>query len=618
LVGAGVLLLAGCMVRRDPTGAGADRGNQGDTDVTTPSGEDPVSLARSVPALSRPLIGTIRWDAWHRPRTASEPGGPGGPVVAMVRSLAPQRYHWRLPFFAAVVSDSEVRIDGYTQAIVDREIAYAQAGGIDYWAFLLYEEGTAMSDGLRFYLASPRRQDVRFCAIASPNTFGNAQQFRQRMQRVVALISEPSYQTVVDGRPLLYLFDVSDAWLDAWGGAAGARALFDDLRAAVRAAGHGNPYIVVMDFSAAHGKRVADTVGAEALSSYATPGAVGSGAPYRDLARAAAAFWEECGDTGAQVVPLAMAGWDRRPRVEQPVPWEKWQQPGAGLEKHYLMPTPPELAEHLREALDWVAHNRSQCPAQAVIVYAWNEHDEGGFLCPTLAPDGSADTRRLDAIAAMTREFVAASVADPGEMPRDGLTLWLDASAAATVVRDQGRVVAWHDRSGCGHHAQAMASTMAYVAYPDDRRVIRCAGAPGHFVVPSLEAAGGLTVFAVARRVGGLPSAKYGRLLSYYDGATRRDDRPADWVAPSWCIAVMEELPFEARLSVACPERVDGLCLGMNMSTQGDFFLGDLCEIVLYNRALSAAEMGTVRSLLRTKWAVGRAWGGPAEGEPLE
>ena len=573
----------------------------------------------SSPAVPRPLIGAIRWDAWHRPRTATEPGGPGGPVLAMMRSLAPQRYHWRLPFSATVVSENEVRIDGYTQEILDREIGFAKAGGIDYWAFLLYEEGTAMSDGLSFYLSSQRKEDVKFCAITSPNTFGDAQQFRQRLQRVVKLIAEPSYQRVLGGRPLLYLFDVSDAWLNAWGGDATARVLFDDLRAAVQAAGQGDPYLVVMDFSADHGKRIADIIGAQALSSYATPGAVGEGAPYRDLTQSAAVFWEQCYDTGAEIVPLAMAGWDRRPRVEQPVPWEKSQQPGVGIEKYYVMPTPEELAAHLKDAMDWVVENRARCPAQAIIVYAWNEHDEGGFLCPTLNPDGSANPARLEAIAAMARDFVPAPPAATAPvLPREGLVLWLDAADRATVVREQGRIVAWKDKSGGNHDAQAVGSTMTYVAYPGERTVVRCGGAPGHFVVPTLKAVGELTVFTVARRVPGLPSAKYGRILSSYDGTTQRDGKPVDWVAPSWCVPVMGEEPFAARISVTNPKRVDGLWIGQNMSNQGDCLFGDLCEILVYSRALNATEARAVRAQLRTKWVPGSAWDGPAEGTPLE
>ena len=141
----------------------------------------------------RPLVGAIRWDAWHTPWSRVKTGSSDGPVADMVRSLGPGRYHWRLPFSAAVVSEDEVRIDGYTQEIIDREIAFAKAGGLDYFAFLLYEADSPMSQGLSLYLSSAHKQDMPFCAIAGPNTFGNAAQFPQRMQRIIDLMGEPSY-----------------------------------------------------------------------------------------------------------------------------------------------------------------------------------------------------------------------------------------------------------------------------------------------------------------------------------------------------------------------------------------------------------------------------------------
>ncbi|MCY3022900.1 MAG: hypothetical protein NTW87_28310 [Planctomycetota bacterium] len=354
----------------------------------------------------RPLIGAIRWDAWHTPWSKVRPGHADGPVRAMEISLAPKQYHYRLPFFAKVVSDKEVKIDGYTQATVDQEIAYAKAGGIDYWAFLLYAPDSSMSQGLSLYLSSSRKQDVRFCAIAGPEIFGDAQVFRERMQRLLKLMAEPSYLKVAGNRPLLYVFRVTDEWLGKWGGRENARRLFDDFRAAVKAAGHGDPYLVAMNDNAPDGKKMADAIGAEAITAYAIFGHGGNnGTPYAQLADAARTFWKACAATGAQVVPLATAGWDRRPRIEHPVPWEKWQQPGAGMEKYYQVPAPQELAAHLEDAMRFCLRNKERCPAQAIIVYAWNEHDEGGWLCPTLNPDGSPNTERLDAIAAMLKAF---------------------------------------------------------------------------------------------------------------------------------------------------------------------------------------------------------------------
>ena len=348
-------------------------------------------------------LGAIRWDAWHTPAAAVEHGGAGGPVRAMETSLNPHRYRWRAPFFARVDASDTLRIDGYTQEIIDREIAFAKAGGIDYWAFLLYPEDNCMSQGLSLYLSSDRRRDVNFCAVASPNTFGARNEWQAGIARIVRYMKEPCYQSVCGDRPLLYLFRPEEKWIQMWGGAAGARELFDTLRAAVKDAGLGEPYVAVMhQGSAAAGKAALEAVGAQALTDYARQRNA-SGAPYAELASAARAFWGECLATGADVVPLAMAGWDRRPRVEHPVPWEKWQKPGAGLERFYVLPMPDELAAHIGEAMAWAEARPAQCPAQTVIVYAWNEHDEGGWLCPTLGENDKPDASRLEAIARMRR-----------------------------------------------------------------------------------------------------------------------------------------------------------------------------------------------------------------------
>jgi len=194
------------------------------------------------------------------------------------------------------------------------------------------------------------------------------------------------------------------------GGPAGARELIDALRAAVKAADLGEPYIVIMDSGAAESvKRTADLFGAQAISDYARHRNAAGGS-YADLCEVARSFWDACAAAGAEVVPLAMAGWDRRPRVERPVPWESWQKPGAGLDRFYLLPTPEELAAHIGEAMAWVEARPESCPAQTVIVYAWNEHDEGGWLCPTLGESGKPDASRLEAIARMRRARTSAGV----------------------------------------------------------------------------------------------------------------------------------------------------------------------------------------------------------------
>ena len=87
-----------------------------------------------------------------------------------------------------------------------------------------------------------------------------------------------------------------------------------------------------MHFNIEHAKKMADILGAEAISDYAIWGNGGlNGSPYSELTAAARNAWIKSEATGAQVAPLVMTGWDRRPRIERPVPWETgWQKPYEG------------------------------------------------------------------------------------------------------------------------------------------------------------------------------------------------------------------------------------------------------------------------------------------------
>jgi hypothetical protein len=47
------------------------------------------------------------------------------------------------------------------------------------------------------------------------------------------------------------------------------------------------------------------------------------------------------------------------------------------------------------------------CSAQSVLIYAWNEHSEGGFICPTMGepPDYKPNTSLLDELGPAIREW---------------------------------------------------------------------------------------------------------------------------------------------------------------------------------------------------------------------
>ncbi len=342
--------------------------------------QDPASKPQPQ-AGRRAVVGAIRWDAWHSGRS------PVGQAVE--RSLGPARWHSRLPFFARITDLDEVVIDGASQAVVDTEIEYARRARLDYWAFLLYQSGSAMNLPLGYYLASHRKRGLRFSLILEQAQWSTPEAAGRQFEQVAALMPREEYQSVAGNRPLIYVLAAEDE--DSGWGSRHAREAFSQLRAASHGQSGRDPYIVVLDYRARRANDLRVQAGADAIGAYAYQ-RDGRDAPYSQLARETEQFWDECRHTGSAVTPLVMTGWDRRPRVERPVFWETWQKPGDGIEKFYRAPTAAELSEHLRNSLAWLERNGGA--ERAVLIYAWNENDEGGWLVPTLA-EGAA---RIDAV----------------------------------------------------------------------------------------------------------------------------------------------------------------------------------------------------------------------------
>lgn len=343
----------------------------------------PTTRATRPAKPSHPPVGAIRWDAW----VGETPEAPGYDVgVQVERSLGPKRWHYRLPFFAQEISDDEVRVRESTQAVMDREIEYAKRAGIDYWAFCMYAPHDPSTRGLDLYLKSAHRHDVRFAMIVQSYTFDH-----ESIDRLVRYFALPDYQRVAGDRPLVFLLGPSKRDDPKW---PHVKESVEELRAKTAAAGIAPPYLV-HQWGWGGAKDVIDSLGLDAESAYAIQ-FDDEHAPYATLAHKTEHKWDEWAAMGTHVVPIVMTGWDRRPRVEHPVSWEGTNGPRAS-ERYYEAPTPAELAAHLRAALTW----STQHDAPAVLVYAWNEIDEGGWLVPSLWPDQG--TQRLDALRAVLR-----------------------------------------------------------------------------------------------------------------------------------------------------------------------------------------------------------------------
>jgi hypothetical protein len=343
--------------------------------ATLAAQESPMPVSRP-----SPLVGAIRWDAWS-----------GGDVTVQVeRTLAPERFRSRLPWFAEVRADGTVRIDGGRQAVMDQEIAYAAEAGLDHWAFLLYPEAKPTSASLRLYLASPARSRLGFCLILHNAFSVDDAAWPHERDRSLALLREPGYRTVADGRPLVYLFGVKR------NGALPVERIAEFRRLA--AAQGPDPYLVYMGWNPVADHRAIAPHGFAAVSAYAC---CSDDPTFARLAQRAEAAWRSAATAGIPYIPLVTTGWEKEPRKQNPVSWEI----GDPYHRQTVFPsvaTPEEIAGHLSRAIAFVRANPAVCPANAIVAYAWNEHDEGGWLCPTWTADGP-DTGRLDAIRRVLR-----------------------------------------------------------------------------------------------------------------------------------------------------------------------------------------------------------------------
>lgn len=336
----------------------------------------------------RPIVGAIRWDAWT-----------GGEITAEVeRTLGPQKYRNRLPWFAEVPGENKVRIDGSRQEIMDREIGFAAEAGLNYWAFLLDEASSSMSKAINQYLASSQRKRLNFCVILH-NTFGvSGERWPAECARTVALLKEPGYQTVLGGRPLVYVFDVTYEGTFPTG-------RFAEFRTAAEKAGL-NPYLVFMGWDPEGDFARQSAKGFQAVSAYAYGGTQTN---YAQLAQSLERNqWQNAAKANVPYVPLVTTGWDKQPRRDNQVSWEKDRvdrRPGV----FPATASPGDIAAHLDRALTFVQAHPKVCVANAIIVYAWNDYDEGGWIAPTWTPTGKPNTERLEAMGRVLK----AKQADP-------------------------------------------------------------------------------------------------------------------------------------------------------------------------------------------------------------
>jgi hypothetical protein len=261
-----------------------------------------------------------------------------------------------------------------SRAIMERQIDLAADHGVKFFAFCWYWHDNAkaineqairddsLHTGLELFLKAKNRDRLRFCLLVA-NHAGfeiKGTNWMQAADYWLPYFRHPQHLTL-GGKPLVIIFHPQG----------GDQVGFAYLQGAARKAGlpgvalagcgggsaemgytHRTHYNIIPGYSAGPEKRV-----------------------YDELVQAHRTAWK--GSRELPYMPIVTAGWDKRP----------WEGPrGLNQQPGWYFPdrTPEQFANFLRDAIEWMDQHPGETTAERVVlIYAWNEFGEGGYIAPT-------------------------------------------------------------------------------------------------------------------------------------------------------------------------------------------------------------------------------------------
>ena len=84
------------------------------------------------------------------------------------------------------------------------------------------------------------------------------------------------------------------------------------------------------------------------------------------------------------------AGWNPQPRIDRPIAWGSYSKI-----KYAPAPTTEQMEQATLDLFKWMQENSAFVDPEYCVCFAWNEFEEGGYLCPTLGKDGKPNSTIL-------------------------------------------------------------------------------------------------------------------------------------------------------------------------------------------------------------------------------
>ena len=268
------------------------------------------------------------------------------------------------------------------QEVMEQQIDLAADHGIAFFAFCWYwhpTRGQINDDpkhtGLNLFLKARNSDRMKFCLLVANHQgflIESTENWRKAAVGWMPYFVDKRYVTV-DGKPLVVVFNPAD------GHSEGLAALQAEAKkaglpgVAIAACGRGDPKLGYT-YRTHYNITLGYTGGSESHS-------------YSELVTAHQQAW--AGSREQPYIPEITAGWDKRP----------WEGPSGLNQKpgwYFRDRTPAAFGQFLQSAIDWMDKHREQTTKERlVLVYAWNEFGEGGYIAPT---KGDPNGRYLDAL----------------------------------------------------------------------------------------------------------------------------------------------------------------------------------------------------------------------------
>jgi hypothetical protein len=274
--------------------------------------------------------------------------------------------------------------------VVEQQIDCAADHGLTFFAFDWYwpegpDKESPMNIGLQLYLQAKNKRRLEFCLlVANHGGFRIGPADWETVSDIwVRLFKEPTHLKV-GGKPLLIFFAPREL-RGAFGTAEAVKAAFDKLDAKARAAGLEGVCVAACATPGPENNwsDLSDlkAQGYSCLTGYNYHGYPVKGPdkiqPFSRMIEGHEDIWNRfAARSPLPYVPVVTVGWDKRP-------WEDAANTNT-YAVYYPDRTPSQVGDFVARAIKWMDQHADKTTKERILLlYAWNENGEGGYLTPT-------------------------------------------------------------------------------------------------------------------------------------------------------------------------------------------------------------------------------------------